>query len=75
MNFSMNNTVPEPDRTFEVPGFNNVPPAPATPVPPGMGVLTETHRLDDEVVDHSNTTPYGFPEDGVSGIHLDAQRR
>lgn len=75
MQFSLNNTVPEPDRNFDVIGFNNVPPAPSTGVPQGQGVKTLPHPMDDEVTDHSNTVPLDFPMNGVAGIQLDAQMR
>ena len=67
MQFSMNNTVPEPDRSMDVQGFNNVPEVPGTGVPQGMGVKTLPHPLEDEVIDHSNTIPLSFPSNGTPG--------
>lgn len=75
MKFSLNNTVPEPDRSFDVIGFQNVPAAPSTGVPQGQGIQTLPHPMGDEVTDHSDTIPYEFPANGVAGIQLDAQLR
>lgn len=68
MQLSMNNTVPEPDRSAEMLGFNNVPSMPSTAVPQGQGVQTLPHPATNEIVDHSNTIPYPA-NDGVPGVH------
>lgn len=59
-NFSLNNTVPEPDRSMDELGYNNVPDCPATPRPQGQGQGLP-HPMTDEVTDHSNTVPMGWP--------------
>lgn len=70
MNFSLNNTVPEPDRSMDVIGFDNVPQAPTTGVPQGQGIQTLPHPIGAEVTDHSNTEPMPVPPNGVNGIQL-----
>lgn len=68
MQLSMNNTIPEPERSADMLGFNNVPSMPSTGVPQGQGIQTLPHPATDEIVDHSNTIPYPA-NDGVPGVH------
>lgn len=68
-NYSLNNTVPEPDRSMENLGFDTMDPHPGAAFPKGTST-NETMAFDDQIVDSANTTkqPWPTPVGGNYGL-------